>query len=152
VTATLPRVTPPLEQLPALRPPVPGPRSCELAARLARVESRNVTCLSPEPIFWARARGANVWDVDDNRYVDLGAAFGVANVGHAHPRVLRAVTGQAGALLHGMGDVHPSAVKVELLEALAQRFPGGGPARAVWGSWGVDAAGIALKTAAHATG
>src|SRR5215468_867290 len=80
-----------IDELPALCTPVPGPRSRALAARLARVESRNVTCLGPEPIFWTRARGANVWDVDDNRYVDLGAAFGVANVGHAHPRVLRAV-------------------------------------------------------------
>ncbi|TMA32055.1 MAG: aminotransferase class III-fold pyridoxal phosphate-dependent enzyme [Deltaproteobacteria bacterium] len=138
--------------MPSLRTRVPGPRSRELAARLARVESRNVTCLGPSPIFWARARGANVWDVDDNRYVDLGAAFGVANVGHAHPRVVRAVADQAAALLHGMGDVHPSAVKVELLEALAQRFPGGGPARAVLGSSGSDAVEIALKTAALATG
>ncbi len=138
--------------LPVLRTPIPGPRSRELAVRLARVESRNVTCLGPEPIFWQRARGANVWDVDDNRYVDLGAAFGVANVGHAHPRVVRAVAEQAEALLHGMGDVHPSAVKVELLEALARRFPGGGPARAVLGSSGSDAVEVALKTAALATG
>jgi 4-aminobutyrate aminotransferase / (S)-3-amino-2-methylpropionate transaminase / 5-aminovalerate transaminase len=145
-------VTPHTDELPALRTPIPGPRSRELAGRLARVESRNVTCLGPEPIFWERARGANVWDVDDNRYVDLGAAFGVANVGHAHPRVVSAVAEQAGALLHGMGDVHPSAVKVELLEALARRFPGGGPARAVLGSSGSDAVEIALKTAALATG
>jgi 4-aminobutyrate aminotransferase/(S)-3-amino-2-methylpropionate transaminase len=140
------------DQLPALRTPVPGPRSRELAARLARVESRNVTCLAPEPIFWQRARGANVWDVDGNRYVDLGAAFGVANAGHAHPNVARAVAAQADELLHGMGDVHPSAVKVELLEALASRFPGGGPARAVLGSSGSDAVEVALKTSALATG
>jgi 4-aminobutyrate aminotransferase/(S)-3-amino-2-methylpropionate transaminase len=145
-------VAPLADQLPALRTAVPGPRSRALAARLARVESRNVTCLTPEPIFWQRARGANVWDVDDNRYVDLGAAFGVANVGHAHPRVVRAVAEQADQLLHGMGDVHPSAVKVELLEALARRFPGGGAARAVLGSSGSDAVEIALKTAALATG
>jgi 4-aminobutyrate aminotransferase-like enzyme len=140
------------DRLPALVTPVPGPRSRELAARLARVESRNVTCRAPEPIFWRRARGANVWDVDGNRYVDLGAAFGVANVGHAHPRVARAVAEQADELLHGMGDVYPSAVKVELLEALARRFPGGGPARAVLASSGSDAVEIALKTAALATG
>jgi 4-aminobutyrate aminotransferase-like enzyme len=145
-------VTPLADQLPELRTRVPGPRSRELAARLASVESRNVTCLTPEPIFWARARGANVWDVDGNRYVDLGAAFGVANVGHAHPRVVRAVADQAATLLHGMGDVHPSAVKVELLEALARRFPGGGAARAVLGSSGSDAVEVALKTAALATG
>jgi 4-aminobutyrate aminotransferase-like enzyme len=145
-------VTPLAQQLPELRTRVPGPRSRELAARLGNVESRNVTCLTPEPIFWERARGANVWDVDGNRYVDLGAAFGVANVGHAHPRVVRAVADQADALLHGMGDVHPSAVKVELLEALARRFPGGGPARAVLGSSGSDAVEMALKTAVLATG
>jgi 4-aminobutyrate aminotransferase/(S)-3-amino-2-methylpropionate transaminase len=150
--ATLRRVTPLQDQLPALRTPVPGPRSRELAARLARVESRNVTCLAPEPIFWQSARGANVWDVDGNRYVDLGAAFGVANVGHAHPSVTRAVAAQAHELLHGMGDVHPSAVKVELLEALASRFPGGGSARGVLASSGSDAVEIALKTAALATG
>src|SRR5690606_27980033 len=61
---------------PALVTAVPGPRSRALAARLARVESRNVTCLEPEPpIFWARAAGANVWDADGNRFVDLGAGF-----------------------------------------------------------------------------
>jgi 4-aminobutyrate aminotransferase-like enzyme len=138
---------------PALVGDVPGPRSRALAARLRRVESRNVTCLDPEPpIFWERAAGANVWDVDGNRFVDLGGAFAVANVGHAHPRVVRAVQEQAGRLLHGMGDVHPPAVKVELLEALTARFPGGGEARAVLGSSGADAVEAALKTAQLATG
>ena len=143
----------PPDQPPRLVTAVPGPRSRALAARLAAVESRDTTCLAPEPpIFWERALGANVWDVDGNRYVDLSAAFGVAGVGHAHPRVVEAVTRQSGTLLHGMGDVHPPAVKVELLEALARRFPGGGPARAVLGSSGSDAVEAALKTAALATG
>jgi 4-aminobutyrate aminotransferase/(S)-3-amino-2-methylpropionate transaminase len=132
---------------------VPGPRSRALAARLARVESRNVTALAPEPpIFWERAAGANVWDADGNRYVDLGAGFGVANVGHAHPRVVAALAAQAGTLLHAMGDVHPAAVKVALLEALAARFPGGGPAQAVLGSSGSDAVEVALETALLASG
>jgi 4-aminobutyrate aminotransferase/(S)-3-amino-2-methylpropionate transaminase len=65
---------------------------------------------------------------------------------------VRAVADQAAVLLHGMGDVHPSAVKVELLEALARRFPGGGAVRAVLGSSGSDAVEVALKTAALATG
>ena len=138
---------------PALVTAIPGPRSRALATRLARVESRNVTCLAPgAPIFWERAAGANVWDVDGNRFVDLGAGFGVANAGHAHPRVVDAVQEQTERLLHGMGDVHPSAVKVELLERLAALFPGGGAARAVLGSSGSDAVEIALKTAQLATG
>src|SRR5262245_13933188 len=104
---------PPFEQLPPLlRTPVPGPRSRALAERLAGVESRNVTCTEPTPpIFWDRASGCNVWDVDGNRYVDLTAGFGVANVGHAHPRVVEAVADQSERLLHGLGDVHPPEVK-----------------------------------------
>lgn len=138
---------------PALCTEVPGPRSRALAERLAQVESRNVTCLAPDaPIFWERASASNVWDVDGNRFVDLGAGFGVAATGHAHPRVVSAVAQQAALLMHAMGDVHPAAVKVELLEALARRFPGGGSARAVLGSSGSDAVEIALKTALLATG
>jgi 4-aminobutyrate aminotransferase/(S)-3-amino-2-methylpropionate transaminase len=138
---------------PAVVTDVPGPRSRELAARLAKVESRNVTCLeAPAPIFWQRARGANVWDVDGNRFVDLGGGFGVANVGHAHPRVVDAIAHQSDQLLHAMGDVHPPDVKVALLEALVSRFPGGEPARAVLGCSGSDAVESALKTAMLATG
>jgi 4-aminobutyrate aminotransferase-like enzyme len=138
---------------PSLVTAVPGPRSRALAARLAAVESRNVTALAPEPpIFWERAAGANVWDADGNRYVDLGAGFGVANVGHASPRVLEALAAQQRSLLHAMGDVHPAAAKVALLEALAARYPGGGPARAVLGSSGSDAVETALKTALLASG
>jgi len=137
---------------PELVTAVPGPRSRELAARLSRVESRNVTCLEPiAPIFWRRASGANVWDVDGNRFVDLGGGFGVANLGHGHPRVIEAVSRQSERLLHAMGDVHPPDVKVALLEALVAHFPGGGPARAVLGSSGSDAVEIALKTAMIAT-
>jgi 4-aminobutyrate aminotransferase-like enzyme len=138
---------------PELVTAVPGPRSRALAKRLAEVESRDTTCLVPEPpIFWERAAGANVWDVDGNRYVDLGGAFGVANVGHAHPRVVGAVRKQSGELLHAMGDVHPPTVKVALLEALVARFPGAGSARAVLGSSGADAVEAALQTALLATG
>ncbi|HEX5068183.1 MAG TPA: aminotransferase class III-fold pyridoxal phosphate-dependent enzyme [Myxococcota bacterium] len=141
------------QELPLLRGEVPGPRSRELARRLAQVESRNVTCVLPAPpIFWERARGANVWDVDGNRFVDLSAGLGVAAVGHGHPRVVDAVTEQSERLLHAMGDVHPAAVKVALLEALVARFPGGGPARAILGSSGSDAVEAALKTVLVATG
>ncbi len=111
-----------------------------------------MTCMKPLPIFWERASGSNVWDVDGNRYVDLTAGFGVANVGHAHPAVSSAVSRQSERLMHAMGDVHPSTVKVELLEALIKRFPGGEPALAVLGSSGADAVEIALETALLASG
>jgi 4-aminobutyrate aminotransferase len=135
-----------------VRVPPPGPESRRLAAELARVESPNVTYLGDDfPVFWAEAKGANVRDVDGNVYVDLTAAFAVAGPGHAHPRIVEAVQRQAATLLHGMGDVHPPAVKVDVLRALAEVAPGG-LNRAVLANSGAEAVEAALKTAAVATG
>ncbi len=138
--------------LPSILVPPPGPRSRELARRLGEVESRNVTFVAPDfPVFWDRAKGANVRDADGNVFVDLTGAFGVAGVGHAHPRVVAAIMEQAGQLIHGMGDVHPPVVKVRLLERLRALgpWPGG---RAILASTGSEAVEIALKTAQLATG
>src|SRR5271165_6941557 len=85
--------------------PVPGPRSKELALLLREFESQGITHLGEDyPIFWEAARGANVRDSDGNRYIDLTAAFGVANTGHTNAYVASALADQAVRLLHGMGD------------------------------------------------
>ena len=105
--------------LPLLKTRIPGPRSRALARQLRRVESRNVTFISNHwPIFWQRAAGANVWDVDGNLYLDLTAAFGVASVGHTNPRVTAAIQRQSKRLLHAMGDVHPNELKLQLAREL----------------------------------
>ncbi|CAN5304860.1 aspartate aminotransferase family protein [soil metagenome] len=138
--------------LPRIRVSPPGPESRRLAAELAKYESRNVTYLADDfPVFWSEARGANVRDADGNVYIDLTAAFAVAGVGHAHPRVVAAVREQAGRLLHGMGDVHPPAVKVALLRELAAVAPAG-LSRSILANSGAEAVEAALKTAMLATG
>ena len=105
--------------LPKLRTAIPGPHSRALARQLRRYESRNITFISNHwPVFWERATGANVWDVDGNRYLDLTAAFGVASVGHGNPRVVAALRQQAGQLIHAMGDVHPNQLKLKLAREL----------------------------------
>ncbi len=139
-------------QLPEMRMRPPGPRSSELAARLAGVESRNVTYLGPDfPVFWSEAKGANVRDADGNVYLDLTGAFGVAVAGHRHPAMVRAVHEQADRLMHGMGDVHPPLPKVDLLEALAALAPWR-ETRGVLATSGSEAVEVALKTALLATG
>lgn len=139
-------------QLPHIVAPPPGPASMKLAAELAEYESPNVTYLSSDfPVFWEEAAGANVRDVDGNIYVDLTAAFAVAGAGHAHPRIVAAVQAQAARLLHGLGDVHPPAVKVEILRALAEIAPGD-LKRSVLANSGAEAVEVALKTAVLATG
>jgi len=138
--------------LPDVRAEVPGPDSRRLAARLRKVESRNVTYLGEDfPVFWEDARGANVRDADGNVYVDLTGAFGVAFLGHGDERICRAVSRQMERLVHGMGDVHPPAIKVELLERLNRRLPWP-ETRTVLATSGAEAMEVALKTALLATG
>jgi 4-aminobutyrate aminotransferase/(S)-3-amino-2-methylpropionate transaminase len=135
---------------PELRTAVPGPASLDCARRLARVECPEVTDPS-EPLFWRSGSGANVWDVDGNRLVDLTAGFGAAVLGYAHPEVSQAIAAQAQRLQHALGDVCPADVRVELLEALERVLPGD-LGHAILSASGSDAVESALKTASIATG
>ncbi len=139
----------PLENV---RGPVPGKRSTELLARLRLHESRNVTAIDERyPIVWESALGSVVTDVDGNEYLDLTSAFGVAAIGHSNPYVASAVADQVVRLAHGMGDVHPSEVRIELLERIASIVPAG-LTRTYLATSGSEAVEVALKTAILATG
>jgi 4-aminobutyrate aminotransferase-like enzyme len=159
--------------LPEILTPPPGPRSRGLARALGRHEAPGVNTLAagaagapePEPpIVWRAARGANVWDVDGNRYLDLTSGFGVAAVGHRHPRVVAAVRRQAGILLHGLGDVHAHPGRIELAARLTQlaapvlapppddRDSSSAEPQVFFATSGSEAVEIALKTALAATG
>ena len=139
--------------LPEIVVPPPGPRSRELSEALRDLEAPGVnTLFGGEPaILWEEARGANVRDVDRNIYIDLTSGFGVAAVGHRHPRVVEAVREQAGRLLHGLGDVHAHPLRVELARRLVEIAPVDDP-QVFFAISGAEAVEIALKTALGATG
>lgn len=142
--------------LPELITAIPGPRSLELAAKLSRHESRNITFLSPGfPVFWERAHGTNVWDVDGNRFLDLTSGFGVAGLGYTPDTIVQAMQIQAETLYHAMGDVHPTEVKVDLCAALSRmtfEHWGVGAGKSILTNSGSEAVEAALKTAFVATG
>lgn len=150
-------------ELPLLRTEVPGPMSLRLAARQAslecpafaarrdRREELSGEAGSAAPIVLAEGRGANVVDVDGNRFVDLVAGFGSLVLGHAAPSVVGAASGQAERLPTGLGDVYATDAKIALLERLARLRPGAGD-RVLFGQSGSDAVTAAIKTATLATG
>ena len=47
-----------------------------------------------------RGEGSYVWDVDGKRYLDLAGGIAVCSLGHAHPEITKALTGQAKKLIH----------------------------------------------------
>jgi 4-aminobutyrate aminotransferase-like enzyme len=141
--------------LPELLTPIPGPRSRLLAAELRAHESRNITYVSAGfPVFWERAQGVNVWDVDGNRFLDLTSGFGVASLGYTPEKIVAAVQDQVARLYHAMGDVHPSAEKAALCRRLSQlTFEkwNVGPGKTILTNSGSEAVEAALKTAWLAT-
>ncbi len=137
--------------LPHAVTPIPGPQSRQLAHRLHVVESQNITYLDRDfPIFWKRAEGVNVWDVDNNRFLDFTSAFGVTSLGHSPPSIRHALEQQISQLWHAMGDVHPPETKVELCEMLSkvtfERW-GLGAAKTILCNSGSESVEAALKTA-----
>ena len=44
-----------------------------------------------EPIFFVRAEGAYLYDIDGNQYIDFMLAYGALPLGHAHPRIVETV-------------------------------------------------------------
>jgi 4-aminobutyrate aminotransferase/(S)-3-amino-2-methylpropionate transaminase len=148
-------------EAPLIRVPPPGSMSKAWIARLQGVdapwtEARRarraaVTGLDETPIVVTSGKGANVADLDGNRFVDLIAAFGAALLGHGHPRVARTVEMQSSRLVFGLGDVYPSDAKIGLTERLSRLFPEQG-ARVMLGLSGSDAIDAAIKTALLSTG
>ncbi len=52
----------------------------------------------PLPVVLERGEGIYVWDVEGKRYVDFLAAYSAVNQGHCHPKIVKALTEQAGKL------------------------------------------------------
>jgi 4-aminobutyrate aminotransferase-like enzyme len=140
--------------LPEILTALPGPRSRALSRDLALCEAPGINTLGGdgEPaVVWQAARGANVLDVDDNRFVDFTSGFGAATIGHRHPRVVEAIVRQATELLHGLGDVAAHPERIALAERLCALAPVDSP-RVHFAVSGADAVEIAWKTAILATG
>jgi 4-aminobutyrate aminotransferase/(S)-3-amino-2-methylpropionate transaminase len=133
----------------------PGPESQAFGARLAASQAPMGPRPDPEAPFrgivLARGVGANVFDVDGNRYVDLAAGFGALLIGHGHPRLKRRLALQASTLMQALGDVYPSDVKVRCAERVASLHPAE-HTRVIFGQSGADAVTAALKSATLATG
>src|ERR1700749_2817796 len=70
-----------------------------LAERLKGLEALyGARTHKPLDVVLTRGKGAYVWDVEGNRYLDCLSAYSAVNQGHCHPKILAAMTEQAGRL------------------------------------------------------
>jgi len=104
------------------------------------------------PIVAERGQGAYIYDRETGqRYLDFTTGIGVANTGHCHPRVVKAIQDQAAKLLHGQVNIvfHPPLL--ELVQELKPVVPRGLDSF-FFSNSGAEAVEGAVKLARHATG
>src|SRR3954470_9089140 len=81
---------------------------------------RAMRAIGRDPIFVDRGSGAELIDIDGNRYVDWVCSWGPLIHGHAHPEVVAAVVAAAE---RGTSFGAPTAAEVDLADEVARRMP-----------------------------
>jgi 4-aminobutyrate aminotransferase / (S)-3-amino-2-methylpropionate transaminase / 5-aminovalerate transaminase len=101
--------------------------------------------------YVAHAKGAVITDVEGNDYIDFGGGIAVMNVGHSHPKVVKAIQDQAEKFTHTCFMVSPYESAVRLAEKLCNAVPGDSPKAAMFVNSGAEAVENAIKIARYHT-
>ncbi len=99
------------------------------------------------PIFFRRGKGAYVWDADNNSYIDYVGSWGPLILGHAHPKVIKAVQT---AVKNGLTFGAPTEAELEIAQLLCTLVPSIEQVRLV--SSGTEATMSAIRLARGYTG
>ena len=103
-------------------------------------------------VYADKAKNAEIWDVEGNRYIDLAAGIAVCNTGHNHPDVVAAVKHQLDRFSHTCFQVAPYDVYVKLAERLNRIAPGDTPKKSIFLTTGAEAVENTIKIARQYTG
>ncbi len=95
------------------------------------------------PICFVQGKGAKLWDVNGKEYLDFLAGIAVCGVGHCHPTVAEAISGQASKLMH-VSNLFYNELQPELAKRLAYLT---GMERAFFCNSGAEANECAIKIA-----
>lgn len=103
--------------------PQPAPQAIPILKELSRYEPISMTW-DQYPVLWDRAEGHSVYDAWGNRWIDFTSGIFVANIGHAHPKILAALREKIdGKMIHSY--YFPSAVRARLTRMLVETAPEG---------------------------
>ena len=104
---------------------------------------------SGNSFYVASAKGALLYDVEGNEYIDFAGGIAVMNVGHSHPKVVAAIKDQAEKFTHTCFMVVPYGAAVELADKLCRLTPGAFAKSALFINSGAEAVENAVKIARY---
>ena len=99
------------------------------------------------PVFFRKGKGAYLWDVDGNRFIDYVGSWGPAILGHAHPAVVAAVQAKA---VDGLSFGAPTELELTMAERICTLLPSVEQVRLV--SSGTEATMSAIRLGRGFTG
>jgi len=134
---------------PNIKTDLPGPKARALLARDAQVVSPSYP--RDYPFVMSHGKGAEIWDVDGNRFLDFAAGIAVCSTGHSHPAVVHAIKEAAERFLHISSDYWHEG-QVRLAERLNELSPMKEPTMSFFAQSGTEAVEAALKLARYTTG
>lgn len=102
--------------------------------------------------YAAKAENATITDVEGNEYIDFAGGIGVMNVGHCHPKVVKAIQDQAAELTHSCFHIVQYESYVRLAERLNKLTPGSFEKQCAFFNSGAEAVENAIKISRYATG
>ena len=132
-----------------IRTELPGPKARALLAR--DVEVVSPCCPRDYPFVMSHGRGAEVWDVDGNRFLDFAAGIAVCSTGHSHPQVVKAIKDAADRFLHISSDFWHEG-QIAVAEKINSLGPMGEPVLSFFCQSGTEAVEGALKLARYVSG
>ncbi|MFK4465066.1 4-aminobutyrate--2-oxoglutarate transaminase [Bacillus sp. RC252] len=129
---------------------LPGSYSQVLQKRYEEAVPKGIYHLTP--LYVKEARGAIITDVDGNQFIDFAGGIGMQNVGHCHPKVVRAVQKQAESFIHPCFHVTPYENYITLAEKINEKVPGTSKKKTMFANSGAEAIENAVKIARKVTG
>ena len=100
---------------------------------------------SRAPVVFQKGKGVYLWDVEGKKYIDMLAGVAVDNLGHAHPKIVKAITDQIKKLSH-TSNIFQNDLQAQLAKKLIQLS---GMDKAFFCNSGAEAIEACIKFARH---
>lgn len=122
-------------------------RSLQVMIEGGSSSSRGPVNYGPYPLFIDRGEGSHIYDVDGNGYIDWMMAYGALPLGHAHPKIVAAVSA---GVASGAHFATATEIEIEVAELIQKMVPTAERVR--FANTGTEATMAAIRLARGYTG